>query len=485
MKKLGLLTLSIVSAFALQAQDYTDALRFSESFPEGNAQYMATAGAMSSLGGNIGAISVNPASSAVFKKNVFEFTPTYMYTKSENYYRGYNRAFYSTLKVPSAAMLGYKRLKQNDVFVSGLSFSLAVNAQNRYDETINYTTSNPNSSLTDDFLRLIEDNYWSDQYTNLAWDTKLVRNDGTSYYTDFVKGGTVNYNGLSQDVKIDRAGVKREVLFNFGVDFSEYVFFGADLCFENIDYSENRIITEKDRDDISSELNSFVYQTTVDVVGSGVGGKFGMIVKPIEYLRIGGAIHTPVMYSLSEDYENSIDVYYDIIDEFGKDYRTVSFGSDFDYKVCQPAKFVGSLGFVYKNLFNIDVDFESMDYSQCSLDSDWESMSDQNAQIPEELQKVNNIKCGGEFRYGPFAFRAGFAFYGNPYKNVPSDDNFYRSDYSAGVGLATNSIYCDLSWLRAKSKQYNILYSDLNGNTVDANSTIKRDFVSFTIGFKF
>lgn len=490
MKKLGLLTLSIVSAFALQAQDYTDALRFSESFPEGNAQYMATAGAMSSLGGNIGAISVNPASSAVFKKNVFEFSPTYMYTKSENYYRGYNKDFYSTLNVPSAALLGYKRLKQNDVFVSGLSFSVAVNAQNRYDENINYTTSNTNSSLTDDFMRLAEEqpvDPRNEEYINLAKNTGLLMYDeDNGYYTDFVKNGVKNYNGLSQDILIDRAGKKREVLFNFGVDFSEYVFFGADLCFENIDYTETRMITEVDEANISNDLNSLAYQSTVDVVGSGVGGKFGLIIKPIEYLRIGGAIHTPVMYNFSEDYENSLVAYYNEPDAItGKKDSPAYYGNDFEFKIGQPKKLVGSLGFVYKNLFNIDVDFESMDYSDCTLKSDIESMRYQNDQIPEELQKVNNIKCGGEFRYGPFAFRAGFALYGNPYKNVPGDDNFYRNDYSAGVGLATNSIYCDLSWLRAKSKQYNILYSDLNGNTVDANSTIKRDYVSFTIGFKF
>ena len=84
MKKISLLIVSFVTAISVQAQDYTDALRYSESMVEGDARYMAMGGALSSLGGNLSAMSVNPAGSAVFKKSVVEFSPTYLYTKSEN-----------------------------------------------------------------------------------------------------------------------------------------------------------------------------------------------------------------------------------------------------------------------------------------------------------------------------------------------------------------------------------------------------------------
>ena len=130
------------------------------------------------------------------------------------------------------------------------------------------------------------------------------------------------------------------------------------------------------------------------------------------------------------------------------------------------------------------VDFESMNYSQCTFTSDDALLMNQSNQITDELKAANNIKCGGEFRYGPFMFRAGYAMYGNPYKNA-TDDKFYRNDYSAGVGLATNTVYCDLAWLRAKSKQTNDFYRDLKGNIVNSSSTIKRDNITFTIGFKF
>lgn len=489
MKKVSLLVLSFLGAMALQAQDYTDALRYSESFVEGNGRYMAMAGATTALGGNVGSLSVNPAGSAVFKKSVFELSPSYQYTKSENHYTGYDRAFSSKIRIPSLGLVAYKPMKQNSVFVSGLSFAFAMNAQNRYDETIKYTTKNATNSLTDDFFRLITVTPLSNlnaNYEQLAWDTYLVDTLGSTFVSSNIEDGVISNAkyGQYQDILLDRAGVKREYLFNFGVDFSEWVFVGADLVFENIAFSTSKKITEKDKNDNLEYLNSFTYNENLDVTGNGVGGKFGVIARPIEYIRLGAAIHTPLKYNISEDYETQIVANYDkAINVDGQTTVKSKHSATNDYKVAQPAKYVGSLGFVYKNIANVGVDVETMNYANCMFESD-NDISDANETIDTTLGKVTNLKCGGEFRYGPFTFRAGYAMYGNPYANV-SGDNFYRKDYSAGVGLATNTMYCDFSWLRAKTKQTNSLYKNLAGDDLTANSTIKRDYITFTFGVKF
>lgn len=488
MKKINLIVAGLVGALTLQAQDFNSALRFSESFVEGDGRYMAMAGALSSLGGNVSAMSVNPASSASFKKSVLELSPAYIYTKSENYYRGYGKAFSSALKMPSMGLLYYKPMAQNEIFVSGLSFGFSYNAQNRYAETLNFTNNKPNSSLTDDFLRIGTikgTGSWDDSYEKMAWDSYLINyDDGTdTYYSDFVdKNGVADYSGLNQNIQIERDGQKNEYLFNFGVNFTEWVYFGADLSLTNMYFRETRVITETV--DNNGELDKFSYMEDYDLTGNGVGGKFGVIVRPIEYVRIGAAVHTPVTYNISEDGETTLDVYYNKDVNGSTHHRPQPYSYVYDYKIGQPAKFVGSLGFVYKNVANIGVDFESMNYSQCTFTSDDALLMNQSNQITDELKAANNIKCGGEFRYGPFMFRAGYAMYGNPYKNA-TDDKFYRNDYSAGVGLATNTVYCDLAWLRAKSKQTNDFYRDLKGNIVNSSSTIKRDNITFTIGFKF
>lgn len=488
MKKISLFVLSIFGVLTMQAQDYTDALRYSETFVGGDARFMAMGGALSSLGANISAMSVNPASSAVFKKSVVEFTPTYFYTKSENNYNGgEEKVFKSSLKIPNIGIVGYKPMKQNSVFVSGLAYGFALNAQNRYDESISYISSSATSSLTDDFVNLYNNNKEYADYNALGWGSYLIDKDTEGkYFSDYTQSGTPTY-GEYQDVSYEREGAKREFLFNFGVDFSEWVFVGVDLSFMNFNYNEVKSITEKDKEDVFPYLNRFNYSGDLDVSGSAVGGKFGIIARPIEYIRIGGAIHTPMVYSISEDYETQISAYYDQdIDPAkpGVQEGYATYTNGFDYKVSQPAKFVGSLGFVYKNIVNVGVDIETMDYSQCSLRSDTESMSEQNSKISDELTKVTNLKAGAEFRYGPLLFRGGYATYGNPYENW-AGDKFYRHDISAGVGLATNTFYYDLTWVHTKAKQYNTLYNDLSGNAVTANSTIKRECIMFTAGFKF
>lgn len=486
MKKINLIILSLIGAMAVHAQDYNDVLLYSQSFSEGDARFMAMGGALSSLGGNIGAMSVNPASSAVFKKSVIEFSPTYIYTKSENHYLGYDKAFTSLLKVPSFGLVGYKALKANDVFISGLSFGFALNSQNRYSETIDYTGINNNSSLTDDFVRLANANpdKLDDQYTLLAYDSYLIdyASGAKTYFSDFVDSlGNKSY-GEFQDFTIERDGAKREILFNLGVDFSEYVFFGANLSFSNFYYSETKFLTEKDKAGTKDFLDEFTYSTKREVEGTGIGGKFGLIVRPIEYIRIGGAIHTPVINNINEDCDFVMNASYDQpINANGDYYCDTAKYTTFDYKVGQPAKFVGSLGFVYKNVVNIGVDLETMNYENCELRSNLQSMTDPNKQITDELQKVTNLKCGGEFRYGPFTFRAGYGMYGNPYKNIKVTHN----TYSAGLGLATNTFYYDMAWMRSVSEQYNTLYTNLAGKDVTANSKIKRDYIMFTLGIKF
>src|SRR5574344_114391 len=346
MKKISLLIVSFVTAISLQAQDYTDALRYSESMVEGDARYMAMGGALASLGGNISAMSVNPAGSAVFKKSVVEFSPTYLYTKSENYYLGYDRSFVSSLAIPSWGLVLYKALKQNDVFASGLSLGFSMNAQNHYDQNLTFSGINTKSSLTDDFIRLAEKGEWYGYYNDLAWQTYLIDTSdaGDRYISDFINQDGTSSCGEYQNIEYDREGRKREYLFNFGVDFSEYVFFGADLSIFDLYYRETRLFTERDRANEKPVLNNYTYTTQLDVSGNGVGGKFGVILRPMEYVRIGLAAHTPVMYSISEDYDAQISATYDQdINGTGTTSCRDSYAASNDYKIAQPAKFIGSL----------------------------------------------------------------------------------------------------------------------------------------------
>ncbi|MDA3882856.1 MAG: hypothetical protein PF481_06205 [Bacteroidales bacterium] len=491
MKKFSLFIIGISFASFIFAQNFQDALRYSESFPLGNARFTAMSGAFGSLGGNISGLTVNPAGSAVFKKNAIEFTPAFLLTKTQNYYLGsYNGTFNSSMAIPNFGVVFTQTLDDNELFVSGISFAFGINRTNDFNSIANFNTFNTKHSLTDDFLRRANAGSSESNYTDLAWETYLFDYDSTAnmYESDFHWYDN-NYEytlyGIEQDITINRGGSMKEYTFNLGVDFSEVVYLGASFNIEAVSYTESFDIKESDDAGNYDYLNSFVYSTKLDVSGSGVNGKIGLIVKPNESIRLGLAAHTPTMYSLYEEYDAKINAQYDVPIN-GYDYSmSQDYLSDFSYKVLKPGKFITSASYIYKNIAMVGIDYESINYSYSQLSASSESFSNANNEITTELQSVNNLKIGAELRYGPFSFRGGMAFYDNPYKNLEFEQWFYKRNISGGVGISNNNFYCDLSWVKSKQFGYEALYSDFNSNTVSAKSDTYSDNFFLTFGIKF
>ena len=99
MKKI-LFSLLIGSAFTVSAQETTmsDALRYGIQNLNGTARYRAMGGAFGAVGGDLSAITVNPAGSAIFNHNMASITASSFntYNKS-NYFGGRTSDSYSIL----------------------------------------------------------------------------------------------------------------------------------------------------------------------------------------------------------------------------------------------------------------------------------------------------------------------------------------------------------------------------------------------------
>src|SRR5690606_19010642 len=65
MKKLSLLFIGVLSMSNIMAQDVTDAIRYSSDEVQGTARFRAMSGAFGALGGDMSAVSINPAGSAI------------------------------------------------------------------------------------------------------------------------------------------------------------------------------------------------------------------------------------------------------------------------------------------------------------------------------------------------------------------------------------------------------------------------------------
>ena len=66
----------ILGSGTIVSQNVFDALRYSNDEIEGSARYSAMSGAFGALGGELSAISINPAGSAIFSKGIATNTQT-------------------------------------------------------------------------------------------------------------------------------------------------------------------------------------------------------------------------------------------------------------------------------------------------------------------------------------------------------------------------------------------------------------------------
>ena len=76
----------LLFSFSLNSQSLNDFLKISIDNPVGSARFESMGGAFGALGGDLSAINVNPAGSAVFNDNQYEFTLSNSNKSTKSYY---------------------------------------------------------------------------------------------------------------------------------------------------------------------------------------------------------------------------------------------------------------------------------------------------------------------------------------------------------------------------------------------------------------
>ena len=142
--------------FHSYSQTIDDIIRVSSYYNDGTARFNAMGGAFSSLGGDLSAISVNPASSSIFTYNEFGITIGLDAITIENDFNGYlseSKSLEETLNQIGAVW----------VFTNGKAkFSFAYNLQNLYSYNDDFSFSANNSSSIDKYFLYYADGVPSD-----------------------------------------------------------------------------------------------------------------------------------------------------------------------------------------------------------------------------------------------------------------------------------------------------------------------------------
>lgn len=481
MKKRHFLILSIGILCSLQgySQNDIDAMRYSQLTFGGTARFNSMAGSMGALGGDISTLAFNPAGIGVFRKSEFTMSPSVFYQGTSSMYRGVNSTdSRMNFNFGNIGIVATFKLKDTASGWRSLNFGFGYNRTNNFYNRISTIGNHTSSSLLDTYVDDANGRNPKDFdpfSTGLAYDAYLINplpTDSTQY------NHVIPHYGELQNRSIESKGSMGETDLSFGGNYRDVLFIGATVGIVNARYIETNTYTESDEKDTIKNFKSFTLKQFLDSKGNGINFKIGLIVKATDWLRLGAAVHTPTRISMNDIYSSSI---YSNLD--GKTYNWSSPDGNFNYSITTPFRAIGSVGFVINKNALLNAEYEYVNYRNVHLNSTPNVFSDVNQYIRDQYVSAGNIRVGGEVRFDPIAFRAGYALYGSPFKSgLNRDAN--RSSYTAGIGFRKNFFFLDFAFVLNKRSDYSYLYDPYFNDSVVKNDYTSTSYV-LTLGLRF
>jgi hypothetical protein len=487
---IGVIAISVLGMQSVLAQNEFDALRYSQIDVLGTARYSGMGGAFGALGGDMSSLSVNPAGIAVFTRTTASASISVLSASTDASYLGMSSSDNKlNMNISNAGFVArFKRKKAADKQWAWKAFHLGVS----YNRTANFhrRTSiigvSTNSSIVDGWVGQLNatGTEYADipsefipgaEFTNahLGWGTFLIDTMPGST-NSYIRNVAPNY-GQTQQVREMTKGAMGEVALSFGGNFGNALYIGATVGIPRINYELERAYTESDSQDTIADFSSFTKTDYLKATGTGFNFKFGLLYRPVKWLRVGAAIHTPTFFEIDESYTSVLTSNLN-----NTQYSLSTMQGKFDYSLTTPFRAIGSLGFVIGKIGLVSADYEYVNYSMAKFRSRNYGFDTENTNVKNNLHWAGNIRMGTEWRIKPVSIRAGFAINGDAFTGAY---NFNNTRYSLGLGLRLKRFFTDLTYNLHRSVNNYEVYADDNVPLADA-LTLDHSVI-FTVGFRF
>jgi hypothetical protein len=482
--------LSIISISYTFAQTEEDALRYSQKFYGATARSAAMGGAFASLGGDFSTLGYNPAGIGVFRTTEFSFTPSFSMDEINTRYMGTRRSETEyNFGLNSLGFVASFNSGRETGWV-GSNIGFGYNRSNNFSRNQIIQGVNQQSSMADYFIDgpYGADGFYPDElepfWERLAFDTYIIDTVGgpTWYETPVMLGQT-------QREVIRTSGHTGEYLISFGANYSHKFYLGASFGIESVNYDRKSRYTETDDMDLS-DFNEFRFVRNLNTSGTGYTFKIGAILRPVDLIRIGAAVHMPTFYNLTDEYHHEMESWFDT----GDYYEAVptnlngnAIGARVkDYSMTTPFRAIGGLGIMLPGQLGvISVDYEYIDYTTMRLretDGGYD-FDNENQVIRNVYRQTGNLKAGAEIKLGTFMLRGGYALYGSPFASGQMNEDAGYETYSAGFGFRDRNFYMDLGYVMTMQDRNYLLYDYAGMQPALGQSTNNRFLV--TVGFRF
>lgn len=484
---------------SLNAQSIKDAMRYTQTDLHGTARFTSMSGAFGALGGDLSAININPASSAVFNNNHFAVTMgNYSTENNSNYFGGQSSADESSFDLNQAgAVFVFRNHKGSPL----RKFTMAINYEqtNNYDNSLFSAGVSPVNSVGDYFLYyanslgiplgLLENEPYAalnygEQQAFLGYQSYIINplsNDpnNTLYESNVRAGG--NY---LQNNNFYASGYNGKLIFNGGIQYNDNLFIGFNLNSHFTDYIQNTEFYESNRNplDQNFRVESIGFSNSLHTYGNGFSFQIGTIAKVTEELRLGLSYESPTWYNLQDELsqrvtaisKNNLETKLpDTVDPLVINYYP-------SYDLNTPGSFTASMAYVFAKTGLLSLDYKYKDYGQTKFEPESDpSFRNTNMEIKNTLGSSNELRLGAEYKVDRLRLRGGYRFEGSPYKDGRTIGDL--NSFSAGLGYSFGAIKLDFSYVNIQRSSVEQFFSQ--GFTESAKIDTRKN--NFTMTFVF
>lgn len=510
-------------------------LSLSQRESTGTARSMGMGRAFTSLGADMSSFGYNPAGFGMYQRNEISVSLGLGVTTAKNY-NGYSGAGNSATRFSINNAGASLKVYEGTGKLVAVNFAFGYNKMADYNYSFAYESPITKSSLVDAFsdianaggLYINSDNKISDPRGYYDYDMNpyywgavmgykggLINRGANGWYPDEV--GNAN---ILQTTNVDSRGSAGEFSFAFGFNISNIVYLGASLDIQSI--SRKQIIYYNEYFDYADgeapnpdvmpyQLQNFEFGQSMQVNGSGVGAKFGVVVRPVESLRIGFSVHTPTYYSIAYRYEASLSSVARSVgsDPYGwaspngyvyADESTpiLQDGGEYRWRFTTPTRLLAGVSYSFGPYAVISVDYQYDAYRSLKLNYAPADTGYTNSAFRDNLKGVHTVRAGVEAKPLPWlSLRVGGGYRSQVLKSdynfvifsEPIEDRVWYA--SAGLGFRVSEVTSiDLAY-QYRDARYSDYYSFYTQNSVGENASpiygldIIKHNIALTFAFRF
>jgi len=505
MKKIFFTVLSVFTLGNLSyAQTTSDILQLAQSQTIGTARFNALSGAFGALGGDLTALSENPAGSAVFLNSYGSITLGQGGGRSRSTYFG-------TVAEEEDATLDFNQIggvlvlkNTSGTGPSKITLGLAYNKTNDFRDEFRISGRSPNS-IADYFVGqanglptgALISNGRSDRGALLDFGFgETALRDQQAYFgfqsllidpvvdedSNLVYQSNINGTGNLQDYIINTRGSSGKVSFNAAAEFYENLLLGVNF---NVHYINRR------REVSFLEDNDFLrfrYEIDQRTLGAGVSFNLGAIYTLNTNFKFGLSYETPTWLELTEEVEQFSATDFAVEQNINGELtsiRDIDPGAIFEFdsqNIRTPGTISGSIAYIIGKSGLISGQYSRKDFSNIEYTSNGTTFDELNAIIKNTFEAVNTYKIGGEYRYENWRFRGGLSKITSPYKNSRIEGD--TDGFSLGMGYNWGKWKLDVAFNHIETDRVEAVFENANfNNTATINK--KDDAVSVTLGVNF